>query len=350
MCCPLNLDRFTVNRASLFLQGGPVFSLPLRLDLRAVLHRRDAVQLVEGLEEAAVVRKAVFGAGGKDALAVGDVLAAALHPQLGQVVVDALLGVLLENAGQVLPADVGVLGQLGHGEVGVAVVLVDVTGDGGHQGVGGSGLAQPVLPDGLPDDQDQPHQQAAVHQILVVGVGDGGDCRCVLHHAADPPAVGDVGVEDHQLAGDLAALRQGPQHLQGLLPEGVVDLDDEPVVGVVIAGVDHAGRNQHQFAGVQLVLAAVDVVVGFAADHVDVFVVGVVVGHGLAHPAVGVPAHHHFVQGQAAACFLGGDVGVGVGGDVGTHKASLSEQEKVVYHRLQTLYHRNLGFSTDNLL
>ena len=50
------------------------FASPLRLDLRAVLHRRDAVQLVESLEEAAVVRKAVFGAGGKDALAVGDVL------------------------------------------------------------------------------------------------------------------------------------------------------------------------------------------------------------------------------------------------------------------------------------
>ena len=270
---------------------------PLRLDLRAVLHRRDAVQFVEGLEEAAVVRKAVFGAGGEDALAVDDVLAAALHPQLGQVVVDALLGVLLENAGQVLPADVGVLGQLGHGQVGVAVVLVDVAGDGGDQGVGGSGLAQPVLPDGLPDDEDEADQDAAVHQVLVVGVGDGGGRRGALDHGAHLPAAGDVAVQDHQLMGDLA-----------------------PLVSVVIAGVDHPRRDQHQLAGVQLVLAAVDVVVGLAADHVDVFVVGVVVGHRLAHPAVGVPAHHHFVQGKAAARLLGGDVGIGVGGDERTHR------------------------------
>ena len=91
---------------------------PLRLDLGAVLHGGDAVQLVEGFQEAAVVREAVLGAGGEDALAVGDVLAAALHPQLGQVVVDALLGVLLKDAGQVLTADVGVLGQFGHRQVG----------------------------------------------------------------------------------------------------------------------------------------------------------------------------------------------------------------------------------------
>lgn len=118
--------------------GGPH---PLRLDLGAVLHGGDAVQLVEGFQEAAVVREAVLGAGGEDALAVGDVLAAALHPQLGQVVVDALLGVLLKDAGQVLTADVGVLGQFGHRQVGVAVVLVDVAGHGGDQGVGGGGLA-----------------------------------------------------------------------------------------------------------------------------------------------------------------------------------------------------------------
>ena len=318
---------------------------PLRLDFGAVLHGGDAVQLVEGFQEAAVVREAVLGAGGEDALAVGDVLAAALHPQLGQVVVDALLGVLLENAGQVLPADVGVLGQLGHGQVGVAVMLVDVAGDGGDQGVGGSGLAQPVLSDGLPDDEDEADQDAAVHQVFVMGVGDGGGRRGALDHGAHLPAAGDVAVQDHQLMGNLASLRQGAQHIQRFAPEGVVHLDDEPVVGVVIARVDHAGRDQHQIAGVQLVLAAIDVVVGFAADHVDVFVVGVVVGHGLAHPAVGVPPHHHFVQGKAAARLLGGDVGIGVGGDIGTHRISLSEQEKVVYHRLQTLYHRNLGFS-----
>ena len=236
---------------------------------------------------------------------------------------DALLGVFLKDAGEVLPADVGVLGQLAHRQVGVAVVLVDVGGGGGHQGVGGGGFAQAVLPDGLPDDQDQPDQQAAVHQLPVVGVRDDGGGRRVLDHGAHLPAVGDVGVEDHHLGGDGAPLREGAQHLQRLPPEGVVDLDDEPVVGVVVAGVHHPRRDQHQLAGVQVVLAAVDVVVGFAAGHVDVFVIGVVVGHRLAHPPVGVPAHHHFVQRQAAARFLHGDVGVGVRGDVGTHGSLL---------------------------
>ena len=215
-------------------RGGPFLLLsavrcdgrasPLRLDFGAVLHGGEAVQLVEGFQEAAVVREAVLGAGGEDALAVGDVLAAALHPQLGQIVVDALLGVLLKDAGQVLAADVGVLGQLGHRQVGVAVVLVDVAGHGGDQGVGGGGLAQAVLPDGLPDHKDQAHQDAAVHQVLVVGLGDGGGRRRVLDQAADLPAVGDVGVEDHQLPGDLAALGQGAQDLQRLPPKGVVDL------------------------------------------------------------------------------------------------------------------------------
>ena len=87
--------------------------------------------------------------------------------------------------------------------------------------------------------------------------------------------------------------------------------------------MDHPRRDQHQLAGVQLVLAAVDVIVGLAAGHIDVFVVGVVVGHRLAHPAVGVPPHHHFVQGQAAAGLLGGDVGIGVGGDERTHRGLL---------------------------
>ena len=58
--------------------------------LRTVFRRGDAVQAAEGLEEAAVIRKAAFGAGIQDGSALFQRLAAVLHPQIGQVVVDAL--------------------------------------------------------------------------------------------------------------------------------------------------------------------------------------------------------------------------------------------------------------------
>ena len=72
--------------------------------LCAVFGGGDAVQAAEGLEEAAVIRKDALGAGVQDGNSLLQRLAAVLHPQIGQVVVDALHGALLERAGKVLPA------------------------------------------------------------------------------------------------------------------------------------------------------------------------------------------------------------------------------------------------------
>ena len=58
--------------------------------LCAVFGRGDAVQAAEGFQEAAVIREAAFGAGIQDGNALLQRLAAVLHPQIGQVVVDAL--------------------------------------------------------------------------------------------------------------------------------------------------------------------------------------------------------------------------------------------------------------------
>ena len=58
--------------------------------LCAVFGGGDAVQTTEGFQEAAVIRKAALGAGIQDGDALLQRLAAVLHPQIGQVVVDAL--------------------------------------------------------------------------------------------------------------------------------------------------------------------------------------------------------------------------------------------------------------------
>ena len=58
--------------------------------LRTVFRRGDAVQAAEGFQEAAVIREAALGAGVQDGNALFQCLAAVLHPQIGQVVVDAL--------------------------------------------------------------------------------------------------------------------------------------------------------------------------------------------------------------------------------------------------------------------
>ena len=77
--------------------------------LCAVFRRGDAVQAAEGFQEAAVIRKAAFGAGIQNGNALLQRLAAVLHPQIDQVVVDTLHGALLERAGKVLPAGVKLL-------------------------------------------------------------------------------------------------------------------------------------------------------------------------------------------------------------------------------------------------
>ena len=247
--------------------------------MAAVVGGGHAVQLPKGFQETAVVAEAVFGAGRQNPLAVGNVLAAALHPQLGEIVVDALHGVFLEDAGQVLPADVGVLGQLGDGQVGVPEMLLDVVGHRCHQGVGGGGFAQAVLPDDLADDHGQLAQEEPVHLFPLGLVRDGEGGSGLLDEGPHLPLVAGVLVENQKPVGNGAACRPQAAGLQRLLPKGVVDLDDEPVVGVVVAGMHHLGGNQHQLPGVQLVLAAADVIAGLAADHINVLVVGVVVGH-----------------------------------------------------------------------
>ena len=84
--------------------------------LCAVCGRGDAVQTAEGFQEAAVIREAAFGAGIQDGNALFQRLAAVLHPQIDQVVVDTLHGALLERTGKVLPAGVKLLRQLRGGK------------------------------------------------------------------------------------------------------------------------------------------------------------------------------------------------------------------------------------------
>ena len=73
-----------------------------------------------------LIRKAAFGAGIQDGNALFQRLAAVLHPQIGQVVVDALHGALLERAGKVLPADVKFLRQLRGGKGRVLIMRLQV--------------------------------------------------------------------------------------------------------------------------------------------------------------------------------------------------------------------------------
>ena len=92
----------------------------------AVFCRRHAVQAAEGFQEAAVIREAALGAGVQDGNALFQCLAAVLHPQIGQVVVDALHGALLEGAGKVLPAGVKLLRQLRGGKGRVLIMGLKV--------------------------------------------------------------------------------------------------------------------------------------------------------------------------------------------------------------------------------
>ena len=109
--------------------------------LCAVFGGGDAVQTAEGFQEAAVIRKAAFGAGIQDGNALLQRLAAVLHPQIGQVVVDTLHGALLERAGKVLPAGVKFLRQLhgGKGQVLIIGLKVGHRARGQHTGAAGCG-------------------------------------------------------------------------------------------------------------------------------------------------------------------------------------------------------------------
>ena len=94
--------------------------------LCAVFGGSDAVQAAESFQEAAVIREAALGAGVQDGNALLQRLAAVLHPQIDQVVVDTLHGALLERAGKVLPADVKLLRQLRGGKGRVLIMGLKV--------------------------------------------------------------------------------------------------------------------------------------------------------------------------------------------------------------------------------
>mgnify|MGYP000339211375 FL=1 len=94
--------------------------------LCAVCGRGDAVQTAEGFQEAAVIRKAALGAGIQNGNALFQRLAAVLHPQIDQVVVDTLHGALLERTGKVLPAGVKLLRQLRGGKGRVLIMGLKV--------------------------------------------------------------------------------------------------------------------------------------------------------------------------------------------------------------------------------
>jgi len=94
--------------------------------LCAVFGRGDAVQTAEGFQEAAVIREAALGAGIQNGNALFQRLAAVLHPQIDQVVVDTLHGALLERTGKVLPAGVKLLRQLRGGKGRVLIMGLKV--------------------------------------------------------------------------------------------------------------------------------------------------------------------------------------------------------------------------------
>ena len=109
--------------------------------LCAVFGGGDAVQTAEGFQEAAVIRKAAFGAGIQDGNALFQRLAAVLHPQIDQVVVDTLHGALLERAGKVLPAGVKFLRQLHGGEGRVLIMGLKVGHRARDQHTGAAGCS-----------------------------------------------------------------------------------------------------------------------------------------------------------------------------------------------------------------
>ena len=118
--------------------------------LCAVFGGGDAVQTAEGFQDAAVIRKAAFGAGVPDGNALLQRLAAVLHPQIGQVVVDALL---LERAGKVLPAGVKFLRQLRGGKGRVLIMGLKVDHRARDQYTGAAGCSGLSAAGGLRDEQ-----------------------------------------------------------------------------------------------------------------------------------------------------------------------------------------------------
>ena len=111
--------------------------------LCAVFGGGDAVQTAEGFQEAAVIRKAALGAGIQNGNALFQRLAAVLHPQIDQVVVDTLHGALLERAGKVLPAGVKFLRQLRGGEGRVLIMGLKVGHRARDQYTGAAGSSNP---------------------------------------------------------------------------------------------------------------------------------------------------------------------------------------------------------------
>ena len=121
--------------------------------LCAVFGGGDAVQTAEGFQEAAVIRKTAFGAGVQDGNALLQRLAAVLHPQIGQVVVDTLHGALLERAGKVLPAGVKLLRQLRGGKGRVLIMGLKVGHRARDQRTGAAGCGGLSAAGGLRDEQ-----------------------------------------------------------------------------------------------------------------------------------------------------------------------------------------------------
>lgn len=119
--------------------GFRLFLCRRNAELGAVFGRGDAVESAEALYKAAVIRKAAGGAGIKHTHAGGKGVAAVLHPQVGQIAVDALEGVFFEHAGQMLPAGVGVARQLCNIQLGICVVRLQVGNRLGNQQACGGG-------------------------------------------------------------------------------------------------------------------------------------------------------------------------------------------------------------------
>ena len=157
-------------------------------------------------------------------------------------------------------------------------------GGGEHsQGIGGGGQAQVAFCNHLPDAQGELHQQAAVHQFPMGQIGDGSGHGGTLNDAADAPFFHGGRLKAHQLPGDAGFWRCQAGCMEGLPPKGVINLENEAVIVVVLTRMDLARGEEKELAGVQLVPAAVHMVQGLSALHQNVLVVWMRVDHRLEH-------------------------------------------------------------------
>ena len=218
-----------------------------------------------------------------------------LHPQVGQITVDALEGVLFKYAGQMLPAGVGVARQLCNIQLGVCVVRLQVGNrSGNQQACGGGWRCGAAAVDHMAEQQNQlGHLTALDCRADRLVQMDG--LRHPLQQATEIPLYDRVGIKYDRLALQKAV---GQAALRpGAVPDAGRDLHDKPFRGVrrdvELAGMEHLPGKEDQLPQMQVVDAAADGIPHTAARYrQDQLIVGVRVYDRLAVELVGVPCYH----------------------------------------------------------